>query len=317
MTVMVARSSSDVGATNSEEPLSLGYAAATKDDAEFNEQFRHRFTTIDEVQMHYVIGGDGPQVMVLLHGWPESWYEYRRIMPRLLAGRTVIAIDLPGLGDSTGTPASMAKKVLAGYVHRLLDHLGYRENVHVVAHDLGTGVAYSLAAQFRNQIAGLFLMDFGLVGKHLTFADIEPLSWHLSFNKQKPLAEQLVTGRVETFLAHFFQTMRTGAGSNVSDDEMAEFVRVFSRPQVLRAGFELYTAWPQDEADNIVLQKLPLTIPVRMLAQQGLADMVLAALRDAAPDATADDVTGAGHFLVHEAPERVLTEINTFYPTGR
>ena len=68
-------------AVESEEPLSPGYDAATKDDAEFNKDFRHGFTTIDDVQMHYVIGGDGPQVMVLLHGWPQSWYEYRQIMP--------------------------------------------------------------------------------------------------------------------------------------------------------------------------------------------------------------------------------------------
>jgi pimeloyl-ACP methyl ester carboxylesterase len=317
LTTTVTGSRTNTGAVGSEEPLSLGYDASTEDDAEFNREFRHSFTTIDDVQMHYVVGGDGPQVMVLLHGWPQSWYEYRRIMPSLLPGRTVIAIDLPGMGDSTGAPPSMAKKVLATYVHRLLDQLGYRENVHVVAHDLGTGVAYALAAQYRDQVVGLFLMDFGLVGKHLTFADIEPLSWHLSFNKQHPLAEELVTDRVETFLAHFFQTTNTGVGENVSKDELTEFVRVFSRPQVLRAGFGLYTAWPQDEIDNVALQQVPLTIPVRMLTQEGLADVVLAALKDAAPGATADDVAGAGHFLVHEAPERVLTEINTFYPTGR
>jgi pimeloyl-ACP methyl ester carboxylesterase len=81
--------------------------------------------------MHYVIGGDGPKVMVLLHGWPQSWYEFRQIMPSLLPGRTVIAIDLPGMGDSTGNPPFMAETVLATYVHRLLDHLGYRENVQV------------------------------------------------------------------------------------------------------------------------------------------------------------------------------------------
>lgn len=304
---------STAAAVESEEPLSPGYDTATKDDAEFNKDFRHGFTTIDDVQMHYVIGGHGPQVMVLLHGWPQSWYEYRQIMPKLLPGRTVIAIDLPGMGDSTGTPPSMAKTVLASYVHRLLDHLGYRENVQVVAHDFGVSVAYPLAAQYREQIAGLFLMDYGLLGKNLKFATLEPMFWHFSFNKLRPLAEELVTGREETFFSYFFEGMKT-AGENVSDDELAEFVRLFSRTQVLHAGFELYRFESQDEADNAKLQDTPLTIPVRMITQAGLAEMVLPPLRDAAPDATSADVPGAGHFLLHEAPDRVLAEINAFYP---
>ncbi|WP_158847689.1 alpha/beta fold hydrolase [Saccharothrix deserti] len=305
-----------VGAVDSEEPLSPGYDTATRDDAEFNEDFRHGFTTVDDVQMHYVVGGDGPQVMVLLHGWPHSWYVYRDVMASLLPGRTVIAIDLPGMGDSTGNPPSMARTVLATYVHRLLDRLGHRENVQVVAHDFGVGVAYALAAQYREQAAGLFLMDYGLPGKNLKFATLEPLSWHFTFNKQYPLAEELVTDRVETFLTRFLQSMKSGEAEPVSDNELAEYVRVFSRPQVLHAGFELYRVWPQDEADNTALQETPLTIPVRLLTQAGLAQFTLPSIQDAAPDATADDVPGAGHFLVHEAPDRVLAEINAFYPTS-
>jgi hypothetical protein len=96
-----------------ERPLSHDYDSATKNDAQFTRDFRHCFTTIDGVQMHYVIGGHGPQTMVLLHGWPERWYEFHGVMPSLLAGHTVIAIDLPGLGDSTGNPPTDEKTVLA------------------------------------------------------------------------------------------------------------------------------------------------------------------------------------------------------------
>ena len=300
-------------AVESEEPRSPGFDTATKNDAEFNKDFRHCFTTVDDVQMHYVVGGDGPQVMVLLHGWPHSWYVYRDIMASLLPGRTVIAVDLPGMGDSTGTPSSMARSVLATYVHRLLDQLGYRENVQVVAHDFGVGVAYALAAQYRAQTAGLFLMDFPLVGKNLKFADFAPFSWHFSFNLQHPLAEDLVTGRVETFLSHLFQPSPSGV-KPASDDELAEYVRVYSRPQVLHAGFELYRDWYQDEIDNTEFQESPLTIPVRMLTTAGFAPITLPALQAAAPDAIGITVPDAGHHLVHEVPDHVLTEINTFYP---
>ncbi|ADI11763.1 alpha/beta hydrolase fold protein [Streptomyces bingchenggensis BCW-1] len=308
-------STTTAAAVESEEPLSSGFDAATKDDVEFAEHFRHCFTTIDDVQMHYVIGGDGPQVMVLLHGWPHSWYVYREIMPSLLPGRTVIAIDLPGMGDSTGNPPSMARTVLATYVHRLLNHLGYRENVQVVAHDFGAGVAYPLAAQYRRQVAGLFLMDYTVVGKNAKAADLTSLSFHFSFNQQNPLAEELVTDRVETFLTRCFQSMKSGVGEPVSDSELTEYVRVFSRSQVLHAGFELYRVWDQDETENAELQATPLTIPVRLLTQSGLVSFMLPSLKDCAPEATGSDVPGAGHFLVHEAPDRVLAEINAFYPT--
>ncbi|MCZ0991701.1 alpha/beta hydrolase [Streptomyces diastatochromogenes] len=303
-----------VASVESEEPLSPGYDAATKDDAEFNKDFRHCFTTIDDVQMHYVIGGDGPQVMVLLHGWPHSWYVYREIMHALLPGRTVIAIDLPGMGDSTGNPSSMARTVLATYVHRLLDHLGYRKNVQVVAHDFGVGVAYALAAQYREQAAGLFLMDYVLPGKNAKAANLESMLWHFSFNKQNPLAEELVNGRVETYLTFFFQASKSGVGEPVSERELAECVRVYSRPQVLHAGMELYRVWAQDEADNTKLQETPLTIPVHLLTQAGFAPIMLPAIQDAAPDATGSEAPGAGHYLVHEAPDRVLAEINAFFP---
>jgi hypothetical protein len=143
-----------------QRPLSHGYDAATKGDAAFNKDFRHCFTAINGVQMHYVIGGYGPKTMVLLHGWPESWYEFHGVMPSLLAGRTVIAVDLPGLGDSTGNPPNYEKTVLATYVHLLLDRLGKDQGVQFVAHDFGVGVAYALAAQYRHQAAGPFLMDW-------------------------------------------------------------------------------------------------------------------------------------------------------------
>nr|WP_240449282.1 alpha/beta hydrolase [Streptomyces harenosi] len=305
-----------------EAPKSRNHDAATQHDAAFNRDFRHCFTTVRGVQMHYVIGGTGPQTTVLLHGWPESWFEYREVMPRLLPGRTVIAIDLPGMGDSTGRPAGYTKTVLAGYVHDLLVRIGAQRDVRFVAHDFGVGVAYALAARYPRQAAGLFLMDFPLVGRNLSFArDVRPLSWHFSFNVQDPLAERLVTGRVGTFLDYFFRhsqisgSPQPGANppSPIPRRSLAEYTRVFSRPQVLHTGFELYRTWSRDEEENKRLQRVPLTLPVRLLTQDGLTGLMLPPLRDAAPAATGTDVEGAGHWLLEERPDRVVAEIDAFY----
>ncbi|WP_320783511.1 alpha/beta hydrolase [Streptomyces sp. CRN 30] len=293
----------------SETPLSEEYDAATRDDPEFARLFQHRFTTIDGLQMHYVVGGDGPRTIVLLHGFSESWYEYRAVMPDLLPGHTVIAVDLPGLGDTTGELPSHDKVILARYVHRLLLRLGHRDRVQLVAHDFGSAVAYALAAQWPEQFAGLMIMDFGLVGSSLTFDRLKPLSFHFSFFQQEPLFEQLVTGRERLFLSYFYGLL----GAPAPRPNLDEYTRVYSRPGVLRHGSRYYRAWPQDEADNRRLMAEPLTMPVHLIAQAQLLDTFLTALRDAAPHATGNPVEGVGHWLLHEAPERVLQEIKTFY----
>lgn len=317
------RASAAPACINSEEPQSDSYDAATSNDAAFNRDFRHCFTTVDGVQMHYVVGGTGPQTLVLLHGWPQSWYEFRGVMPELLPGRTVIAVDLPGMGDSTGQPPAYTKTTLASYVHTLLTKLG-ETDVRIGAHDFGVGVAYALAAQYREHVAGLFLMDFPLVGKNLTFDAVRPLSWHFSFNLQEPLAEDLVAGQVGTFLSYFFEHSQISGSAQstaaqpipASADSLAEYTRVFSRQQVLHAGFELYRTWAQDETENKRLQDAPLTIPVRLLTQDGFSGVMLPPLRDAAPAATGTDVSGAGHWLLEERPERVVSEIDAFYPVS-
>ncbi|MFE9347410.1 alpha/beta fold hydrolase [Streptomyces olivaceus] len=293
----------------SEAPLSEGYDAATRGDPEFAQHFEHRFTTIDGLQMHYVVGGDGPRTIVLLHGFSESWYEYRAIMPDLLLGHTVIAVDLPGLGDTTGELPSHDKATLARYVHRLLLHLGHQEGVQLVAHDFGSAVAYALAAQWPEQFGGLMIMDFGLVGGSLTFDQLKPLSFHFSFFQQEPLFEQLVAGQERLFLSYFYQLL----GAPAPEKSLDEYARVYGRPGVLHNGSRYYQAWPQDEADNRRLMRKPLDMPVHIIAQAQLFDTFHTALKDAAPQATGSPVEGVGHWLLHEAPGRVLGEIKTFF----
>lgn len=299
-----------------EKPLSLDYDAATRDDADFNRQFEHGFKTIDGLQMHFVIGGDGPETIVLLHGFPQNWYEWRALMPHLLDGHKVIAIDLPGLGDTTGPLPSYDKKTLATYVHRLLASLGIVSGVKLVAHDFGSSIAYALAANHREQIAGLFIMDFPVTGGSLTFEQLKPLSFHFGFFTEKPLAETLVEGREREFLSYFFERLAVDAPPVL--EGLDEYARVYSRPGVWHTGMEWYRAWPKDERDNADSMKRPLTIPVRILTQGMTFEPLLRALQDAAPGATGRAVEGAGHWLPEERANEVLSEVRSFFGyTGR
>ncbi len=119
--------------------------------------------------MHYVTGGTG-EPLVLLHGWPQSWYEWRGLMPALAQRYTVYALDLPGLGDSEGVPPGYDKVTLARFTHGLVaDQLGLRD-INLVGHDLGAGVGFSYAAQYPDEVARYAHLDYSLPGPGLPAA---------------------------------------------------------------------------------------------------------------------------------------------------
>lgn len=295
-----------------ETPLSPDHDAATHDDPTFAASFEHRFTTVDGLQMHYVVGGDGPTPIVLLHGFSETWYGYLPIMTDLLPGHTVIAVDLPGLGDTTGDLPSHRKTDLARYVHLLLEELGYTEGVQLVSHDAGGSIAYALVAQWREKFAGLLMMDFPITGGSLTYDEVKTLSYHFTFHSQEPLFEQLVAGRERMYLEYFYHSNSPDAEQPVPARALEEYVRAYSRPGAFHNGSRYYQAWPQDELDNRRSMIEPLTIPVRLLAQRPLFETLLAAIRSAAPHATGAPLD-TGHWMLHEDPTRVLEEIRNFF----
>lgn len=300
---------------HSETPLTTGYDAATRDDPVFTEHFRHGFTTIDDLQMHYVIGGAGPP-LVLLHSFTETWFSWWAIMPDLRATHTVIAIDLPGLGDSTGPLAGHEKVRLARYIHQLLDTLGHRDEIQVAGFDFGVAIAYALATQWRDCYSRLMLMDFPITGGTLSYADVQTLSFHLGFHSQEPLFEQLVTGRERLWLEYIYRHLSPGKSQPIPPAAVNEFVRAYQRPGALHNGSRYYQTWPQDELDNQLQMRDPLTIPVHVLAQEPFFARFLQSIRSAAPHATGTPLQ-TGHWLVHEAPELVLAEMKSFFNSDR
>ena len=295
-----------------EAPLSTGYDIATRDDPTFEGMFRHGFTTIDDLQMHYVVGGNGPTPIVLLHGFGETWYGWLPIMADLLPGHTVIAVDLPGLGDSTGSLPSHDKVTLAGYVHRLLDVLGFSSGVRLVSHDAGSSIAFALVTQWRDQFAGWLMMDFPIVGGSLQYNQVRTLSYHFALHEQEPLFERLVAGRERLYLDYFYRVLTPGGGLPMTPGVVDEYVRAYSRPAALHNGSRYYQAWPQDEVDNRLAMAQPLTLPVHVLAQAPLLDAFLQGVRDAAPEATGAALD-TGHWMLHEAPAAVLAAIKEHF----
>lgn len=292
-----------------------GYDSATRDDTVFNASFRHEFRHVDDVLMHAVIGGDGPP-LVLLHGWPQTWYAWIDVMPALAEHHTVIAIDLPGLGDSVGAPPSYDKKTLARYVHNLVtEQLGF-EQTDLVAHDLGAGVGYRYAFDYPDAVRRLVYMDYPLPGPGISAAQFEDLAWHIAFHGQPALAELVIdVDEVRAYLAYFVSTVSPNP-QPVSDQAIDEFARTYAQPEQFRGGMELYRTIPQDEQDNLASVGQPLTMPVLLLAGNGAGEFYAATVRPLASDVQVVDVPEAGHWLAEEAPAFVTDQILGFLSNG-
>lgn len=290
----------------------------TRGDAGFAQRFRHEFADVDGVKMHYVTGGRGAP-LVLLHGWPQTWYGWHRVMPALADHFTVYALDLPGLGDSTGAPPSYDKATLARYVHGLVaGRLGLRD-ARIVGHDLGAAVAFQYAAQFPDDLTRLAYLDLPLPGPALDGAAYRNLSWHIAFHSQKTVPEAIVGDDVREYLSLFYPQVAytgtafggPGAPPPFDEAEVGEYARTYSRPEVLHGGFELYRTLGQDAAANVGAK--PITTPTLLMTAEGLLEPQKATLAPRVANLVrAVEVPRAGHWLAEENPEFVTAELLDF-----
>jgi pimeloyl-ACP methyl ester carboxylesterase len=299
-------------ATPQETPA---YATVTQNDPAFQKTFRHEFADVEGVRMHYVTGGGGSPV-VLIHGWPQTWYGWWPIMPALAEHHTVYALDLPGLGDSTGKPRGYDKATLARYVHALTSRLGLR-NASVVGHDLGAAVAFQYASQFPEDTARLGYLDLPLPGPAIDARTYRTLSWHIAFHSQPQVPEAIVQNDVRDYLELFYPQVSyqgsafggTSTKSPFADNEIDEYARTYG--SALSNGFELYRALDQDVRDTEAAR--PVRAPALVMAAEGQSEAIKGT---AAPRMTnivrALDVPKAGHWLVEENPQFVTTELLRF-----
>lgn len=189
--------------------VSLGFilpadAQNNIDNSEKKITYTHYKTPVNGIFMHYVIGGKGDPI-VLLHGWPQTWYEWRNVIPELIANNyTIIAPDMRGLGDSEKTQTGYDTKNLAEDIYQLIEKLGYSK-INLVAHDWGGSVAYSYAAEHPEDVGKMIILDTLLPGFGLEEAgDFSPNGiWHFSFHAVRDLPEKLIEGKKTCILIGF------------------------------------------------------------------------------------------------------------------
>jgi len=274
------------------------------------QQPASRFATVNGVKIHYLIAGQGSPVL-LLHGFAETSHMWLPLIPKLAATHTVIAPDLRGYGDSEKPATGYGKKNLAQDIHALMDSLG-DHRIKVVGHDIGLMVAYAYAAQYPNEVESIVLMDAFLpgVGNWREVWLLRDL-WHFHFYGKTPL--QLVAGRERIYLEHFWNDFAADPNHSVSEADRQFYAKAYAQPGAISAGFETFHAFEQDAKDFEGFSATKLTMPMLVLTGEkasgnGLIDqarLVDSNLRGVV-------VPNSGHWLMEEAPDKVIPELVAF-----
>ena len=275
--------------------------------------YTHYKTTINGFLMHYVMGGKGDPI-VLLHGWPETWYEWRNIIPELIANNyTVIAPDMRGLGDSEKPQTGYDTKTLAEDIYQLVKKLGYSK-IYLVAHDWGGPVAYSYAAAHPKDVNKMIILDTLLPGFGMEEAGsfLPNGIWHLSFHAVRDLPEKLIEGKEDVYLNWFYDW--TYNQSAITKEDREEYIKQYSKPGALRAGFEYYRAIFEDAEQNKEYAKEKLDIPILTIGgEAAIGNFTTTAFQMVANNVTGITLPNTGHFIPEERPNFLTKQILEFF----
>lgn len=279
----------------------------------FTDIFESRFVDTGEVRLHAVVGGDGPPLL-LVHGWPETWYAWRHLMPALARDFTVIAVDQRGMGLSDKPAGGYDTGTQARDLIGLMDALGYG-TFSVIGHDTGFAISYALASDHPDRVERVALLEIpgspGTLPAPPLFLP-PPLNdrlWHLTFNRIEGLNELLVTGREDAFFRWEFDA----AAKPLDDATIDYYVRTLSNPDSLRGSFGWYRALDATIAQDEARKEQPLTMPVMAIGgERSFGELVSNAVSAVAPDAQSVVIPETGHFLAEESPEELLAALTPF-----
>jgi pimeloyl-ACP methyl ester carboxylesterase len=267
---------------------------------------------VGSVAIEYVIGGSGP-TLVLVHGYPQSWYEWRHVLPALAEHYTVIAPSLRGAGRSDAPPTGYDKKTLAADIHGLLVQLGHHKDVRLVGHDIGLMVVFAYVAAHPDDVVKLVLSEAFVPDPAIyTFPALSaagPGPWHFGFFLlDNGFPEQLIAGNEAVWVDRFIDAIEVVKGA-VTAEDIAVYAEYLKQPGHLKATLEWFRAWPQDMVDNAPFKAAKLTLPVLAIGADGsMGDFVATNAREYADDVTGILVENSGHWIYEEHPDQ-LTKI--------
>src|SRR6202166_1370368 len=269
-----------------------------------------RTAEVDGVTLHYLRAGHGP-ALILLHGYTQTSRMWRPIIPQLAEKFTVIAPDLPGIGESSIPKDGLDMKTAAIRIHALAKSL-HVDKARVVGHDIGLMVAYAYAAQFPTETEKLVVLDAFLPGV-AGWEDVynNPGIWHFRFNGPTP--EALVRGRERTYFDYFWNDFAADKTHSIPEADRRAYVAAYSRPGRMHAGWAYFVSFQQAAKDFAQLSRTKLTMPVLVIGgEKSLGEVLGQQMKLVASDVTVVVLKNTGHWVLEEQPKETTDALVKF-----
>ena len=253
---------------------------------------------VQGIKLHYVTSGHGAPLL-LLHGYAETSLMWRPLMPSLAERFTVIAPDLPGIGDSAIPADGLDMKAAAIRIHALMSSLGFQK-AEVVGHDIGLMVAYAYAAMYPAETTKLVVMDAflpGVAGWEAVYNN--PGIWHFRFNGPTP--EALVRGRERIYFDYFWNDFAADKTRSIPEANRKAYAAAYARPGRMKAGWAYFVSFNKAAKDFAQLSRTPLTMPVLAIGgEKSLGEVLGAQMKSVARDVTVIVLKNTGHWILEE-----------------
>lgn len=285
-----------------------------KNFPELPASFAYGAALVGDVCLHYVTGGrpvGTAPLMLLIHGFPQNWWSWHKVLATLGEDYTLIVPDLRGVGLSDKPASGYSKKQLAADMYALVETFK-AGSAHVVGHDIGGMVAYAYAWQFP--LLSLTVLDVSLPGVGDWDQVVsDPLIWHFAFHQKRDLPEALVCGGREYAYVSNFIFSQSHIRASISAADMDEYVRAYTHPGAFRAGMEMYRQFPQDVLDNRGAGRLPAALKVLGLgAETRWGPRVRHRLSAVSDNVQGGTIANCGHFLSEEQPDALVKALKAF-----
>src|SRR5271154_2249462 len=278
----------------------------------------HHYAEVNGTRLHYAAAGTSGSPVLLVHGFPETWRAFRKLIPLLASTHRVFAVDLRGFGDSANEPGAYGSKVSSEDLHLLIDKLDVGP-IHLTAQDISGATVFRLAVAHPEQVRSFTAIEMGLAGFGLEgLADItHGGAWHIGVMAAPGIPEMLLAGREREFLGQFaFPAMSATPGA-ITDIDIDEFVRTYSRPDGWRGAIGLYQSMLQEGGEIVTLVAgHRLNIPVLAIGAGG-GEFTFAAMSQVSSDPVRSvTLEGVGHYAALEAPDQVAHALLDFFSTA-
>ncbi len=287
----------------------------------FLDVFTSRLVEVNGLRLHAVTGGDGP-ALLLIGGWPQTWYAWREVMPALARRHTVVAVDSRGAGLSDKPDDGYDAGTLAADLVALMAALGH-DRFDVVGHDIGTWTGYALAADHPERVGRLAILEAVIPGLTPSPPFFGPAAvnlklWQFGFNRLTDLNEELVRGRERLFFGWQFAT-KAATPTAIPAYAVDVYVdAITTDPRALRASFAYYRALDETIAQNEQRGKTRLTLPVLAVGGALWSGANAAqTMRLAADDITEVVLDDCGHYPAEEQPTRFVEILEDFLAADR